>query len=143
MEELKVDLRYESRDGCSCNYLQLQDLLAYIRWHAVCHYISISQYTCMLWVFKHWTLGLCAIMWLQGAGATPYSRMADGRAVLRSSLREFVASEAMHALGIPTTRALSLVATGAKVLRDMFYKCVLSPFLTLSTWLSLGVIETH
>ena len=52
--------------------------------------------------------------------------MADGRAVLRSSLREFVASEAMHALGIPTTRALSLVATGAKVLRDMFYKCVLS-----------------
>ncbi|KAK9915711.1 hypothetical protein WJX75_003009 [Coccomyxa subellipsoidea] len=58
---------------------------------------------------------------LKGAGATPYSRMADGRAVLRSSLREFVASEAMHALGIPTTRALSLVATGAKVLRDMFY----------------------
>lgn len=50
--------------------------------------------------------------------------MADGRAVLRSSLREFVASEAMHALGIPTTRALSLVATGAKVLRDMFYKWV-------------------
>ncbi|EIE25715.1 UPF0061-domain-containing protein [Coccomyxa subellipsoidea C-169] len=58
---------------------------------------------------------------LKGAGATPYSRMADGRAVLRSSLREFVASEAMYALGIPTTRALSLVGTGAKVLRDMFY----------------------
>lgn len=56
--------------------------------------------------------------------------MADGRAVLRSSLREFVASEAMHALGIPTTRALSLVATGAKVLRDMFYKCVPSSFLS-------------
>ncbi len=69
----------------------------------------------------------------QGAGATPYSRMADGRAVLRSSLREFVASEAMYALGIPTTRALSLVGTGAKVLRDMFYKCVpsLPPFLSL------------
>jgi hypothetical protein len=64
------------------------------------------------------------VLYLQGAGATPYSRMADGRAVLRSSLREFVASEAMHALGIPTTRALSLVATGAKVLRDMFYKWV-------------------
>ena len=59
----------------------------------------------------------------QGAGATQYSRMADGRAVMRSSLREFVASEAMHALGVPTTRALCLVATGDQVLRDMFYKC--------------------
>ena len=59
---------------------------------------------------------------LQGAGPTPYSRSADGRAVLRSSIREFIASEAMHALGIPTTRALSLVGTGADVLRDMFYK---------------------
>ena len=59
----------------------------------------------------------------QGAGATQYSRMADGRAVMRSSLRELVASEAMHALGVPTTRALSLVATGDQVLRDMFYKC--------------------
>ena len=49
--------------------------------------------------------------------------MADGRAVMRSSLRELVASEAMHALGVPTTRALSLVATGDQVLRDMFYKC--------------------
>ena len=58
---------------------------------------------------------------LKGAGRTPYSRNADGRAVLRSSLREFVASEAMAALGVPTTRALSLVATGQGVLRDMFY----------------------
>lgn len=58
---------------------------------------------------------------LKGAGATPYSRTADGRAVLRSSLREFVASEAMLALGVPTTRALCLVATGAGVVRDMFY----------------------
>ncbi|PNW71311.1 hypothetical protein CHLRE_16g648900v5 [Chlamydomonas reinhardtii] len=58
---------------------------------------------------------------LKGAGKTPYSRRADGRAVLRSSLREFVASEAMAALGVPTTRALSLVGTGDKVLRDMFY----------------------
>ena len=49
--------------------------------------------------------------------------MADGRAVMRSSVREFIASEAMHHLGIPTTRALSLVGTGDKVLRDMFYKC--------------------
>ncbi|MCE2714256.1 MAG: YdiU family protein [Acidibacter sp.] len=58
---------------------------------------------------------------LKGAGPTPYSRRADGRAVLRSSLREFVCSEAMHALGVPTTRALSLVATGETVIRDMFY----------------------
>ena len=58
---------------------------------------------------------------LKGAGMTPYSRHADGRAVLRSSLREFVCSEAMHALGVPTTRALSLVGTGEAVLRDMFY----------------------
>ena len=58
---------------------------------------------------------------LKGAGRTPYSRTADGRAVLRSSLREFLCSEAMHWLGVPTTRALSLVATGEPVVRDMFY----------------------
>ncbi len=58
---------------------------------------------------------------LKGAGPTPYSRRADGRAVLRSSIREFLCSEAMHHLGIPTTRALSLVATGDQVVRDMFY----------------------
>jgi uncharacterized protein YdiU (UPF0061 family) len=58
---------------------------------------------------------------LKGAGKTPYSRTADGRAVLRSSLREFLCSEAMHWLGVPTTRALSLVGTGEQVIRDMFY----------------------
>src|ERR1044071_9793444 len=58
---------------------------------------------------------------LKGAGKTPYSRTADGRAVLRSSLREFLCSEAMFHLGVPTTRALSLVATGEAVIRDMFY----------------------
>lgn len=58
---------------------------------------------------------------LKGAGATPYSRHADGRAVLRSSLREFLCSEAMHHLGVPTTRALALVTTGEAVVRDMFY----------------------
>jgi len=58
---------------------------------------------------------------LKGAGPTPYSRRADGRAVLRSSIREFLCSEAMHHLGVPTTRALSLVATGDPVIRDMFY----------------------
>ncbi|MEO7252457.1 MAG: protein adenylyltransferase SelO, partial [Arenimonas sp.] len=58
---------------------------------------------------------------LKGAGPTPYSRSADGRAVLRSSIREFLCSEAMHHLGVPSTRALSLVATGEAVERDMFY----------------------
>jgi uncharacterized protein YdiU (UPF0061 family) len=58
---------------------------------------------------------------LKGAGPTPYSRMGDGRAVLRSSVREYLCSEAMHHLGVPTTRALSLVTTGEDVIRDMFY----------------------
>jgi uncharacterized protein YdiU (UPF0061 family) len=58
---------------------------------------------------------------LKGAGPTPYSRFADGRAVLRSSIREFLCSEAMAHLGVPTTRALCLVATGQDVVRDMFY----------------------
>ena len=58
---------------------------------------------------------------LKGAGRTPYSRTADGRAVLRSSVREFMCSEAMAFLGVPTTRALSLVTTGETVIRDMFY----------------------
>ena len=58
---------------------------------------------------------------LKGAGLTPYSRTADGLAVLRSSVREFLCSEAMHHLGVPTTRALSLVLTGEPVVRDMFY----------------------
>ncbi|MFN0038641.1 MAG: protein adenylyltransferase SelO [Burkholderiales bacterium] len=58
---------------------------------------------------------------LKGAGPTPYSRTADGLAVLRSSIREFLCSEAMHHLGVPTTRALSVVSTGERVVRDMFY----------------------
>jgi len=64
---------------------------------------------------EHWTLQL------KGAGPTPYSRTADGLAVMRSSVREFLCSEAMHHLGVPTTRALCLVATGERVVRDMFY----------------------
>lgn len=59
---------------------------------------------------------------LKGAGKTPYSRFADGLAVLRSSIREFLCSEAMQSLGIPTTRALCLVTTGKYVTRDMFYE---------------------
>jgi len=64
---------------------------------------------------QHWTLQL------KGSGLTPYSRGADGLAVLRSSVREFLCSEAMFHLGVPTTRALSLLETGQQVVRDMFY----------------------
>lgn len=58
---------------------------------------------------------------LKGSGPTPYSRGADGYAVLRSSVREFLCSEAMFNLGVPTTRALSLALTGDEVVRDMLY----------------------
>ena len=86
---------------------------------------------------------------LKGAGPTPYSRRADGRAVLRSSLRELVCSEAMFHLGVPTTRALSLVLTGQPILRDLLYDghpadepgavvCRVSP-----TFLRFGSFEIH
>ncbi|SOD27906.1 Uncharacterized conserved protein YdiU, UPF0061 family [Variovorax sp. YR752] len=55
---------------------------------------------------------------LKGAGRTPYSRGGDGRAVLRSSIREFLCSEAMHGLGIPTTRALCVTGSDARVYRE-------------------------
>ncbi len=58
---------------------------------------------------------------LKGAGRTSYSRTADGLAVLRSSIREYLCSEAMFHLGVPTTRALSLSLTGDQVMRDMLY----------------------
>ncbi|UZO79932.1 YdiU family protein [Aquimarina sp. ERC-38] len=61
------------------------------------------------------------VLQLKGAGETPYSRTADGLAVLRSSVREYLCSEAMYHLGVPTTRALSLVTTGDQVLRDVLY----------------------
>lgn len=64
---------------------------------------------------EHWALQL------KGAGPTPYSRTADGLAVLRSSVREFLCSEAMFHLGVPTTRALSLMTSGEQVVRDMLY----------------------
>lgn len=64
---------------------------------------------------KNWALQL------KGAGPTPYSRTADGLAVLRSSIREYLCSEAMHHLGVPSTRTLSLSLTGDQVLRDVLY----------------------
>jgi uncharacterized protein YdiU (UPF0061 family) len=86
---------------------------------------------------------------LKGAGPTPYSRRADGRAVVRSSIRELVCSEAMHHLGVPTTRALSLVATGEPIQRDLLYDgnpafepgavvCRVAP-----TFLRFGSYEIH
>ena len=63
----------------------------------------------------------CWALQLKGAGETPYSRTADGLAVLRSSIREYLCSEAMYYLGVPTTRALSLALTGDDVLRDVMY----------------------
>ncbi|WP_179343570.1 protein adenylyltransferase SelO [Winogradskyella ursingii] len=64
---------------------------------------------------KRWSLQL------KGSGETPYSRQGDGLAVLRSSIREYLCSEAMHHLGVPTTRALSLMLSGDDVLRDILY----------------------
>jgi uncharacterized protein YdiU (UPF0061 family) len=58
---------------------------------------------------------------LKGAGPTPYSRTADGFAVLRSSIREYLCAEAMFYLGVPTTRSLSLMLSGDQVLRDVLY----------------------
>lgn len=66
----------------------------------------------------------CGVRWdvqLKGAGRTHYSRSADGRKVLRSSLRELLGSEAMHALGIPTTRAAALIMSDTLVARDIHY----------------------
>jgi uncharacterized protein YdiU (UPF0061 family) len=84
---------------------------------------------------------------LKGCGKTPYSRFADGLAVLRSSIREFLCSEAMHGLGIPTTRALCLVETGKSVVRDMFYEYVMTSLFSelhhaRSIFLSKFTLET-
>ncbi|WP_297510365.1 protein adenylyltransferase SelO [Flavobacterium sp.] len=90
-----------------------------------------------------WTLQL------KGAGQTPYSRKGDGLAVLRSSIREHLCSEAMHHLGIPTSRSLSLIGTGDEVLRDILYNgnpdyekgaviCRVAP-----TFIRFGSFEVH
>ena len=89
------------------------------------------------------------VLQLKGAGETPYSRTADGLAVLRSSIREYLCSEAMYHLGVPTTRALSLALSGDDVLRDVLYDghpeyekgaivCRVSP-----TFLRFGSYEIH
>ena len=64
------------------------------------------------------TLGERWDLHLKGAGSTPFSRFADGRAVLRSTIREYLASEALHHLGIPSSRALCLIASDEPVYRE-------------------------
>ncbi|KAI6074491.1 Selenoprotein O [Aix galericulata] len=82
---------------------------------------------------------------LKGSGKTPYSRNGDGRAVLRSSVREFLCSEAMHYLGIPTSRAASLVVSDDEVWRDQFYngnikkeRVVSETANLIALWMSVG-----
>lgn len=93
--------------------------------------------------------GAAHTLQLKGAGRTPYSRGADGRAVLRSSIREYVLSEAMHALGVPTSRALALVTTGHAVERDMLYdgNAALEPGAIVTrvapNFIRLGNFEIH
>ena len=60
-------------------------------------------------------------MQLKGGGPTPYCRGGDGRAVLRSSVREFLAQEYMHALGVPTSRSLTLMASNSEVVHRPWY----------------------
>lgn len=79
-------------------------------------------------------------MQLKGVGRTPYSRFADGYAVLRSSIREFLAAEAMHALSVPTSRSLSLIATPRLIQRETIESggivCRVAP-----TWIRFGNFE--
>lgn len=77
---------------------------------------------------------------LKGSGETLYSRMADGRAVLRSSIREYLMSEAMHHLGIPTTRALGIIGSNTKVLRDRIEHAAIVLRLSRS-WVRFGTFE--
>lgn len=78
---------------------------------------------------------------LKGAGLTPYSRFADGKAVLRSSIREFVVSEALHALGVPTTRALSLtLLPGVRVRRETTEPAAIVARFAQS-WLRIGTFD--
>ncbi|KAI9598416.1 hypothetical protein BDF19DRAFT_432451 [Syncephalis fuscata] len=85
---------------------------------------------------KRWELQL------KGSGRTPYSRFGDGYAVYRSSIREFLCSEAMHALGVPTSRALVLVHTDREVLRETKESgavvCRAAP-----SWVRFGSFEIH
>ncbi len=78
----------------------------------------------------------------KGSGLTKYSRQGDGRAVLRSSIREYIISEAMHALGIPTTRSLALIGSSHKVYRDYLEVETGAIVLRVSpSWIRIGTFE--
>jgi uncharacterized protein YdiU (UPF0061 family) len=77
---------------------------------------------------------------LKGAGTTLYSRMGDGRAVLRSSIREYLMSEAMHALGIPTTRALAIIGSQERVVRERLERGAIVMRMSPS-WVRFGTFE--
>lgn len=78
---------------------------------------------------------------LKGSGVTPYSRDGDGRAVLRSSIREYLISEAMHGLGIPTTRALALITSDTKVLREYEQEQGAIVLRAAPSWMRFGSFE--
>ena len=77
---------------------------------------------------------------LKGAGDTLYSRMGDGRAVTRSSIREYLMSEAMHALGIPTTRAMAIIGSEERVARERWEKGAIVLRMSPS-WVRFGTFE--
>lgn len=77
---------------------------------------------------------------LKGSGETLYSRSADGRAVVRSSIREYLMSEAMHHLGIPTTRALGIIGSKTKVIRDRIEHAAIVMRMSTS-WVRFGTFE--
>lgn len=78
---------------------------------------------------------------LKGAGLTPYSRNGDGRAVLRSTIREYLLSEAMYGLGIPTTRAVAMITSDTKVLRDYEYEQGAMVLRASTSWIRFGSFE--
>ena len=78
---------------------------------------------------------------LKGAGLTPYSRLGDGRAVLRSSIREYLMSEAMHGLGIETTRALAVIGSHTEVARENRWEKCAIVLRTSPTWVRFGTFE--
>ncbi|GAB4092498.1 protein adenylyltransferase SelO [Flaviaesturariibacter terrae] len=128
-DELATELGIERPDATSVEILGGNALATGMRPYAACYAgHQFGNWAGQLGDGRAITLGELVTptgtvqeLQLKGAGPTAYSRRADGRAVLRSSLREYLMSEAMHYLRVPTTRALSLVTTGEPVLRDMFY----------------------
>ncbi len=78
---------------------------------------------------------------LKGAGVTSYSRSGDGRAVLRSSIREYLMSEAMYGLGIPTSRALAIISSDTEVYRDFEYEKGSIVLRTAKSWIRFGSFE--